>query len=290
MGVKVSSVIDKRTLKVVTVKNAYHGDFICKTENCNADMIFVKEHEKRRLEKTIFVPSFFKLKSNKNSHAETCPFNTKGIMKIIARGSDSNILKALGENKYEFSLQILHKNIKENHLIKPTDNGENASNPHYKKTTQYIKKGTTCSYIKTLKSILELRAKIEEESELASIVGLKYNSKKIPWNKFFFDDTQYMDAYKLNENSPIEYPICIQGSVSKVINKNDKFKFDKIKLYIPFTEPSEAITEMPRIELLISCDNIELEKFKKDAEILIYGNAKFSKSDLWEPEDQKAKK
>lgn len=66
-------------------------------------------------------------------------------------------------------------------------------------------------------------------------------------------------------------------------------KFDKIKLHIPFTELSEAITEMPSIELLISCDNIELDKFKKDAEILIYGNAKFSESSLWTPENEKEK-
>ncbi|AXX87462.1 hypothetical protein AMRN_1733 [Malaciobacter marinus] len=288
MGVKVNNVLDKHTLEEVNVKNGYHGDFICKTKNCNADMIFVREHEKRRLEKTIFVPSFFKLKSNKNQHDENCSFNTKGIMKVIARNSDSNILKSLDENKYEFSLQILHKPAKKSSSIEPTTDNENYNNtPTKRKTTQYVNKGTASSYIKTLKSILELRAKIEEENELASIITLKYNSKKIYWNKFFFNHTRYIEAYKLNQNSPIKYPICIHGKVSKVIKKNDKFKFDKIKLHNPYIELLSKITEMPSIELLISSEDVELDKFKNDTEILIYGQAQFSTSQLWTPLEER---
>lgn len=286
MGIKVNNVLDKHTFREVNVKNGYHGDFICKTKNCNADMIFVKEHEKRKLEKTVFVSSFFKLKSNKNPHDENCPFNTKGITKVIARDSDSNILKSLDENKYEFNLQILHKPTKKTPSIELTDN-ENHSNAHTKrKNTQYVNKDTASSYIKTLKSILELRAKVEEENELASIVTLKYNSKKIYWNKFFFNHTQYIEAYKLNQNSTIEYPICIHGKVSKVINKNDKFKFDKIKLHAPYIELSSVITEMPSIELLISSEDVELDKFKNDTEILVYGKAQFSISQLWTPQEE----
>lgn len=61
---KISTVKEKSTGNEITVKDCekgHDGEYICKTDGCNAHMSFVKAHEKRRLDKTIEIPSFLSL-------------------------------------------------------------------------------------------------------------------------------------------------------------------------------------------------------------------------------------
>jgi hypothetical protein len=155
--VKISSVKDKKTGEQVTVKDCeegHDGQYICKTSNCGANMSFVRFHEQRRHNKTIVIPSFFKLKSNEKHAYQVCPFNTQGAVDVIARESDSNILKSIGNKKYEFSLQVLHKENKHKQMHTLSDNDTGNRNSKEKKSKKYTGKG--CSGQPFLASQLEV--------------------------------------------------------------------------------------------------------------------------------------
>lgn len=163
MGVKVSKVRDRKTLREITAKNCengYKGEYVCITEDCNAQMSFVRLYEQRRLNKVISVSSFFKLKPNETHAYKSCPYNTRGSVEIIARESDPSVLKALNNGKYEFSLQVLHKpEIGRAQITRDRkDNLGNIETPP--KGMKYARNGVATSYIRVLTQILTLRAKI----------------------------------------------------------------------------------------------------------------------------------
>lgn len=289
MGVKVSSVKDFVTQKEVTVQdceNGYEGEYICKVEGCDTQMQFNKGYESRRFNKIIIVPSYFKLKPHKKHTYGICPFNTKGAIEIIARGSDTNILKSLNNDKYEFSLQVLHKppSIALNEDKFATLNSNDLNNRG--KTKKYTKKGTATSYIRVLSQILTLRAKVEDDKELALLVVLNYRGSKLKWQNFYFEVHEYENAYKIAEHTKKEYPMCFHGVISKITPANDAFKYSKVKVYSPNKNLEKDITSIPSLEFLISDTSLDLEQFPVGTEILGYGIVKTNTGN-WVPPEQK---
>lgn len=289
MGVKVSRVLDKNTREPITItdcENGYSGNYICPTEGCGADMSFVPSFEKRLLdknnkEKTIVISSFFRLFRNQQ-HSEGCPYNTKSAVTIIARSSDSNVLKSLDNGKYEFSLQIVHR---------PTahQSGEGVKQPagglpgRRVKTTTYQNKGTATSYIKTLNQILSLRAKLESNSDLEQFVKLTFEGMKIPWNEFYFETAGYINACRILASTVRKYPMCLHGW-GKSISKPDGLKYPVIKLKSPYRRTTDGIKEIPVATVNVSDPNFKLSSLSEGDEILIYGKVAFSRAEtLWSP-------
>jgi len=289
LGVKISTVKDKNTGKAITVKDCekgHDGEYICKTDGCNAQMSFVKAHEKRRLDKTIEISSFFKLKSNEKHSYKICPYNTKGAVEIIARDSDSNILKAIDNEKYEFSLQVLHKVNNTQEKRTEVDSKSSANECSAQKGKAYTRSGTASSYIKTLTQILTLRAQLEDNQELASLITLTYKKSKIKWSNFYFDIDDYIGAYEITKNSKISYPMCFHGVVSKTVPPSEKFKYAKFTLHSPYIELESELTDIPSLEFIIADDSLDLNNLPVGAEVLVYGVIKVS-SGNWIPPEQK---
>lgn len=290
MGVKISRVRDKRTLKRITTldcEKGYKGEYICDSENCLAEMSFVAKHEKRRYEKVFEVSSFFKLKEG-YTHSSLCPFDTSGILKIIAKKSDSNVLEALNDGKFEFSLQILHQPKQTN--LGEKNNGKNLNDSEAqikKKQKEYISNGKMSNYINILNQILILRSQLEFNENISSQLRLKYQGKKIKWDNFYFADDQYQDLFILGMSEKISYPICLEGVVSKIDTPTEKFKYYSIKLSSPYVELIEKVTEIPSVQLLMSKEIYEEIKIEKEESILVYGLAKFKKADkTWKANEE----
>lgn len=289
MGVKISVVKDKSTGNEITVKDCekgHDGEYICKTDGCNAKMSFVKSHEKRRLDKTIEIPSFFKLKSNEKHAYKVCPYNTKGAIEIIARDSDPNVLKAIENEKYQFNLQVLHK---ENNTQKKSTEAESKTGVNEssaRKGKIYTRSGTASSYIKTLTQILTLRAQLEDNKELASLVSLTYKNAKIKWSNFYFEIDSYIDAYEIAKNSAINYPMCFHGVISKIVDPSEKFRYAKFKLHSPYIELEGESTDIPSLEFIIADDSLDLNALSVGTEVLVYGVIKVSSGD-WVPPEQR---
>lgn len=202
MGIKVSKVRDITTGVIVSVKDCekgHIGEYSCTSENCKAKMTFIGTYEQRRFDKTIVVPSFFKLKPHE-IHAEKCSYNTKGLVDIIVRDSDNDVISAIGDGKYDFNLQILHNAKKETKTSPPEDNIPDGEKKKAPKGKRFIRNGRATSYLNTVRQILTLRAAIDAEKELARLISLKYQGKKIQWNKFYFEPDEYLDASHLLTN------------------------------------------------------------------------------------------
>lgn len=288
MGVKVKVVKDHKTQKEVTVRdceNGYEGEYQCKTHNCEALMSFVPKHEQRRLGKVVQVSSFFKLKKGEIHAYGVCPYNTLGSVEIIAKDSDKNILKSIGENKYEFSLQVLHK-PESNKETSPANDLDNNQNKTPSRTKKYIRKGTSSSYIKTLNQILTLRSQIDDNNELSQLVTLDYRGKKIKWNKFFFEVESYDAAYSIVERHKANYPMCFQGIISKSIPSNDSFRYEKLKVYSPYIELVDDVTPIPSLELIIADKNLDPKEFPEGTHVLAYGSIHIG-SGMWVPPEEK---
>lgn len=292
MGVKVNKVKDKKTLEEVTVEDCeggYDGEYVCHISGCDAGMSFVHSYEQRRLERVITIPSFFKLKQNNKHSYGLCPYNTEGAVEVIARDSDPNVLRALNNNKYEFSLQILHKpELSEVTSTPIIDSIETQSKKRPKGKT-YIRKGTASSYIKVLHQVLALREKLEEDSELASLIVLNYRGKKVKWSDFYFEEDQYIAAYSLVEDIKEQHPMCFQGVISKVVRPNEKFKYWKIKLHSPFYELVDKVTPIPSIELIIADKGLDPSEYSEGQRLLAYGAVKTSVGE-WVPSKERNEK
>ena len=292
MGIKISKVRDSKTLAEITTtdcENSHIGEYICPIENCHAQMSFVASHERKLHEKTITINAYFKLKKNQQHNSELCPYNTLGVVNIIARDSNCNLLTALDDNKYEFSLQILHhpktKTIVESNGTQ-TDVLPKDKNT---KTTQYTTKGTASNYINALTQILKLRAMLEESDELASVITLTYskNNKKnkIKWEDFYCEENDYLKASSIISQAKTSYPICFHGTIADLIpQKTDKFPYSKVKLHKPYIEPINEINDSPSVELILADKLALLENFSIGQEILVYGKANIN-TQLWSPED-----
>lgn len=291
MGVKIKAVRDKTTQKIVTAtdcENGYQGEYICKTPSCNADMSFVRTYEQRRHNKTIVVPSFFKLKPFEQHDYNSCAFNTQGAVEIIARESDSDVLKALNNKKFEFSLQVLHKEKHQLPVDKKDTNIHHKTGSDDRKTKTYTNKGTAPSYIKALKQILTLRAQLEDNEELANIVTLKYQGQAIKWAQFYFEVDDYFEAYRISGSKRTAHPMCFHGVVSRVFSATPSFPYTKFKLHSPYSKMLNAVTEIPSVEIIIAEQLIGTDEIQIGAEILVYGLVKVSEG-LWIPPEEKSK-
>jgi hypothetical protein len=292
LGVKVKKVKDKKTQEEVTVEDCeggYDGEYVCHVNGCDAYMSFVHSYEQRRLERVITVPSFFKLKQNHKHSYKFCPYNTEGAVEVIARDSDPDVLRSLDDNKYEFSLQILHKPERSETTTEPRDGSIEYPSKKRLKGKTYTRKGTAPSYIKVLQQVLALRSELEEDNELASLIVLNYRGKKIKWDAFYFEEDQYISAYKLVENKKQKHPMCFQGVVSKLIPPTEKFKYWKIKLHSPYYELVDKVTPIPSIELVIADKELDPSEYTEGQRILAYGVVKTSVGE-WVPPKERDKK
>lgn len=289
MGVKVSSVIDKKSGNKVTVKDCekgYDGEYICKTNGCCANMSFVRFHEQRRHNKTIKIPSFFKLKPGEKHSYQVCPFNTQGAVEVIARESDSNILKAISDKKYEFSLQVLHKDDKRNKVRAISEDNSDIYTSKERRGKKITGRGMASSYIKALKQILTLRAQLEDNKELIPLIELKYQQSKIKWSDFYFGLNDYARAYEIARNAKNQYPMCFHGVISKTTLPNDKFRYSKLKLLSPYVELKTNINPIPSIEFIISDESYDVSLIPAGSEVLVYSIVNTTTGD-WTPPGQK---
>jgi hypothetical protein len=288
MGIKVSKVVDINTGKKVSVEdceNGYIGEYGCFNSNCAARMTFVGTYEQRRFDKTIVVPSFFKLKSHE-VHSDNCSFNTKGQVDIIVRDSDSDVIRALDEGKYEFNLQILHNPKKSALLPSTVDTTPDGDKTKTPKGKRFIRNGKATSYLNTVQQILTLRASIEAEKDLAKLIYLKYQGKKIQWNKFYFEPEEYLGASHLLTKVKKKYPLCFHGNIRSITSPTDKFPYATIKLHSPYASMVGKITPLSSINLIIKDKNIFISDLVINDEILVYGNCYVKETD-WIPEHQK---
>lgn len=271
--------------KIIELEDAtksMNGNLYCASEECRASkkrqvrVSYVEGHYRDCNESQIFISPYFKLSSGKDKHHEHCQFNTKGRMKIIAQNSKSEVLESLENDKYEFRLHVIHNSLKslstslgsEREQVSETDESMSDN----QKTKEYINRGSLSSYLLTTKQIVELRAKIEEEQELSSLVKLKFEKVSIRWKNFYYEFDRFIEAfyYLSRKGKGSTHPVCFQGHIWKICEpKGGYLRYHSIKLKSKWITDEDNIKSFPSPEFII-CDNEMLEGLSENIDVVIY--------------------
>lgn len=231
----------------------------CASAGCSAQLSFVQRHKRKYESKTIEIPPCFRLKKYEN-HADSCKFNIGGQLKIVAKHSDSDVFAAVNESKFEFRLHILLKAFRE----LTTEDIEALGRQWGSATAQnkqYDNKGHLQSYLRTLGQILELRTLCEDNSELKTLVTLKHNGKKIPWDQFYFDHHNLITLPAIYGNGRtetyIDIPLAICSHVESKKPPTDTFKCHTVNLSTPFISPDENnLITKPTVQISLKNPNL----------------------------------
>ena len=140
-----------------------YGNLFCTSQDCSAQLSFVKRHNRKCASKTIEVVPCFRLKRNEG-HDINCKYNISGQLSIIARASKSEVFSAIEKSRYEFRLHILLKALWD---LSKSDNESNDENLGVSgaKNKKYSNQGKLSNYLRTLKQILELRVLCEDNKD-----------------------------------------------------------------------------------------------------------------------------
>ena len=154
------------------------GKLFCSITGCQAELSFVKRHNRRYESKTVEIAPCFRLKRYEH-HSLGCKYDLSGRLEVVAKQSDSEVFGAISDSQYEFRLHILLKAlwVLTDQQVRRKGVSWGGAGEQDKK---YSNKGRLTNYLRTLKQIMELRELCEEREELSSLVTLNFKGQKIP--------------------------------------------------------------------------------------------------------------
>lgn len=257
------------TITAIEFEKSPCSKLFCSSPDCDAELSFVKRHNRKYSSKTIEISPCFRLKRNRD-HSHSCKYNLCGQLKIIAQSSTSGILSATNNSKYEFRLHILLKALQEltNSHIQKLSKAWGVKGDENKSFTN---RGKLTNYLRTLKQILELRTFCEDNAEIRDLVILDYKGKKISWNKFYFDHSNLVNFAKYNGDDKPKIPLAIAGHIHQIKKPTANFDYNVVVLHSPFVDPDENnVIKKPIAEIILKEPSL-VDHFDKNNEYLFFG-------------------
>jgi hypothetical protein len=273
MGVKMERAYSEKLKRPVSITevNKRNRDALCLRcldENCSAAVTLTEEHNRTYGDVKVFIPSYFRLVSERKSpHSADCSYSTLGEVHNIAKES-KGILKSLNDKSFEFRLQVL-TNLGSKQNGKLTSDSKKSKSDKIPKNNKVLSVGTKNAYLSTVKKILELKSRIEEEQQLSTIITLKEGSQSIKWKDFYFEKDEYYNLFKLLENK-VEYPVCLEGIVKRIdFNIENGTKKGNIELYRLSTQNINGEVLIPSVFIKFLGSNIydEIKRLSKKKSI-----------------------
>ena len=193
-------------------------DLKCFTEFCDAQVTWVERHRKVSDTNT----RFFRLLP-KEKHSLKCRYNTKGRVEAIAKKSDKKIIVNLVNGNYEFRLNLVTDELKDDKSkVNNIKEEKSTKNDNDKKDKKIVSKGKIKPYLSLMKDIMTLRSEVESDDDLKSLLKITFNRVKIAWKNFYIelDDVEklykYIDykGYKSNAFKRLNHPICVEFQIN----------------------------------------------------------------------------
>ncbi len=286
MGVKIEKAIHIHTGTLITNKEADKNEmsgekFICPC--CKVPLIFIRTSKRILDNKEVLVLPYYRLK-NGREHKDKCKYNTLGQLEIIARKSITlkNFMEKENKNKYAVRLQVVKKALKEiNEGEEDVD--ENGANIEDKEII-YKNHGAMAPYLSRMKDIMILRAKMEGNADIKKYLKLKYKSKTITWDNFYFGPEAEgyitLSNYKNRKPQP-QHPICIEGTIKEYVPRQDKnqklyYEFQLSKPFIKDTD-NEGYRNIPNVLIKVYAEQEKLLANMKNrigkgySQVVVYG-------------------
>lgn len=198
----------------VNKKNREQLQLKCPYEGCRTGITYTDEHIRTYGEKSVIIPAYFRLISENNSpHSVDCIYSTIGELTSLAKRS-LGMLESIEDNLFEFRLQVI-TNPSQGKKNTMSSSARDTSIQRAKRNSQILTSGTKSAYLSTIKKILELKSKMDEDDQLQKTIVLKNGKETLNWSEFYFDKYDYYECYSLLENGA-EHPICIEGIIKKL--------------------------------------------------------------------------
>lgn len=274
MGSKIpeAKLVSGNRITALTYEDTPSGDVFCCSSGCEAQLSFVKRHDRRYATKTIEIAPCFRLKKNEE-HELGCKYNISGQLGVIAKGSDSEVFSAISDSKYEFRLHVLIKALWELKDSEVEDRSKGWGDEG-SQNKSYSNKGKLSNYLKTLRQILELRMVCENNDELKKVVVLRYKEKKIAWQDFYFDHENLARFVQVHGADRVTMPLAISGHIKEIRAPNDNFNHHVVELNSPFVGANqEGIVRKPVPQIVLMNKKL-LEDIDPDKEYVFYGQWK----------------
>ncbi|MDT4811005.1 hypothetical protein FQZ97_439310 [compost metagenome] len=244
----------------------------CHSTGCQAEISFVKRHDRQFADQTIEVAPSYRLKKSAVHHPE-CIYNLNGRLQVVARSSDSDVFEAFSQAQYEFRLHVLLKEYWET-TKQEYDQKAKAPGP----TTQekdFANRGRLSSYLKTLKQILELRNLCNGNEELKEVITLNFKGKKIPWSKFFFDHRNLHYFLRCYPADSYTIPLAINGHIRQIEPPTGNLKYHTVKLSSPYVAADvNNVIKKPMPQIVVTDPSVAEELVSGD-EYIFFG--------VWKP-------
>jgi hypothetical protein len=218
MGSKIPAAMlySGQTVTALSYEAEPGGEIFCTSNECQAELSFVRRHNRKYQSKTIEIAPCFRLKKH-HVHHLACKYNIEGRLDLIAKSSDSDVFQSLEKSKYEFRLHVLLKALRvldEYRVIELARKWGGS----FDQNKSYSNKGKLTSYLRTLGQILELKSYCEDDEELASRIILDYRGSKIKWQKFHYDEKNLPMLVQDHGTGELDTPLAISGHVYSVKN------------------------------------------------------------------------
>ncbi|NNB49526.1 hypothetical protein [Pseudomonas fragi] len=207
------------------------GKIFCCSMVCDAELSFVRRHNRKYQSKTIEIAPCFRLKKH-HLHAVGCKYNIEGQLDLIAKSSESEVFEALGKSNYEFRLHVLLKALRvlDEDRIHELAKKWGAS---FNQNKNYANKGALTNYLRTLGQILELRNYCEEDDQLGSLVVLNYHGKRIKWLDFYYDEKNLSSLIETHGVGSVDIPLAVSGHIYSVKKLEVVKDCHVVELYSP---------------------------------------------------------
>lgn len=249
------------------------GKLFCLSTSCNAQLSFVKRHDRKYLSKTVEIAPCFRLKRYEE-HSLQCKYNIGGQLDIIAKNSESEVFSAIEKSKFEFRLHVLLKALWEMTQSQIESKGKSwgASGD---KNKSFANKGKLTNYLRTLKQILELRTLCEDNKELKSLVTLNYKGNKVNWDRFYFDHENLTKFVKHYGTDNYTFPLAISGYIHEIRKStNPKFPFTVVELNSPYVSADKnGIIRKPIPQIILKKEFL-LQHIDPAKEYIFFGQWK----------------
>jgi len=178
-----------------------YPNLFCIDPGCRSPVRFVHRHQQNRQNQIapVDVPAYIGL-TRHAAHVKSCRFNASGRIAIIADQSDPDFLTALDEGKRELRLLALHNGLSGKPLSgqAPPAKGWAGPGSARQNTKQYGSSGEKLdSYLRTTTDLLALRALCNDDDALEAELTLRFGTKRIRWQDFFFERDRFDEAWEL---------------------------------------------------------------------------------------------
>ena len=236
--------------------------------SCGAKLSFVETHTRRSGNgKSSTVSAFFR-DSKTSDHKEDCPYNISNrIKKIVAESQCLPIEKG----KYILSLKnpCYQDDTKTNNNTSSYDRYSKDIYP----TNRYYN-----NYLKTVGDILCLRDDLESNADLSQFV-LYFGKEQVKWEDFYFTFKQYGGVLKVAHKRDTErHPICIEGNIYHIKNKNKPLEKDQEPSLFLFGEKIVDGDKQKTIAIkLVSREFSLIKDYPNGCHAIVYGTVSLDK-------------